>query len=576
MAAYRMSCDTDEQIARQLQAKFDEENGNNSSDSDKTMSEDELKEMQIQITKDLKKSKTKPTKTIIVHEISDSDEDDEPSPPPPKKIQNQRVVVHDLSDSSSDSEKPNQTKLKRKLTEDLPLCQFGSECYRKNPSHRKKFRHEDLPELEAKRNNLGVNSSDESCFTSNLFGFYVTKVSGIPNEYNMTGAIGIKDILSEKMGNLMESAQFSYMHDIEWIINQYPTQFRSNPLLLVHGEQRESKKALTREASGYPNITLCQAKLEIPFGTHHTKMMILMYDNGLRIVIHTANLIHGDWHQKTQGVWVSPVFPILSQSDAASSGESSTNFKKDFIEYLSAYNSPELNVWIARIKRHNLSSANVFLIGSTPGRHTGAKMSTYGHLKLRKVLKQNGPKSTIITPDWNVIGQFSSIGSLGPSPDLWLNKEFLISLSATKQTTPTKSPKLQLIFPCVENVRLSLEGYPAGGNLPYSNEVAKKQPWLNKYFHQWQSKIRGRSTAWGSMEKSGTQFMIRSYELGVLFLPNNINGSDTIKLAKSNDSSDFCMPYDVPLTPYSSYDEPWIWNIAHKALPDRHGNMWCK
>lgn len=29
--------------------------------------------------------------------------------------------------------------------------------------------------------------------------------------------------------------------------------------------------------------------------------MLLEYTDGLRVVIHTANLIHGDWFQKTQG-----------------------------------------------------------------------------------------------------------------------------------------------------------------------------------------------------------------------------------------------------------------------------------
>ena len=30
-------------------------------------------------------------------------------------------------------------------------------------------------------------------------------------------------------------------------------------------------------------------------------MMLLLYDDGLRIVIHTANLVDGDWAKKTQG-----------------------------------------------------------------------------------------------------------------------------------------------------------------------------------------------------------------------------------------------------------------------------------
>jgi hypothetical protein len=29
--------------------------------------------------------------------------------------------------------------------------------------------------------------------------------------------------------------------------------------------------------------------------------MLLLYSEGLRVVIHTANLIEGDWDQKTQG-----------------------------------------------------------------------------------------------------------------------------------------------------------------------------------------------------------------------------------------------------------------------------------
>lgn len=29
--------------------------------------------------------------------------------------------------------------------------------------------------------------------------------------------------------------------------------------------------------------------------------MLLLYEEGLRVVIHTSNLIREDWHQKTQG-----------------------------------------------------------------------------------------------------------------------------------------------------------------------------------------------------------------------------------------------------------------------------------
>ena len=32
-----------------------------------------------------------------------------------------------------------------------------------------------------------------------------------------------------------------------------------------------------------------------------SKMMLLLYNDGLRVVIHTANLVDGDWAKKTQG-----------------------------------------------------------------------------------------------------------------------------------------------------------------------------------------------------------------------------------------------------------------------------------
>ena len=38
------------------------------------------------------------------------------------------------------------------------------------------------------------------------------------------------------------------------------------------------------------------------------------------------------------------------------------------------------------------------------------------------------------------------------------------------------------IFPTKDNVRQSLEGYPAGASIPYSINVAKKQQYLHSFF----------------------------------------------------------------------------------------------
>lgn len=209
--------------------------------------------------------------------------------------------------------------------------------------------------------------------------FLLTTVKGIPAKDNhiarqdkhkliAPNSLGIKDLLSPSFGELVESAQFNYCIDIEWMMKQYPQSSKHQPLLLVHGEQRNSNLKLIEDIKPYPNISLCRADLP-PFGTHHTKMMFLLYTTGLRVVILTANLVAQDWAQKTQGMWVSPIFPELDINDCSSKGSSNpTHFKEDLIQYLEAYKRKQLNNWITIIKKHDMSTANVILIASVPGK----------------------------------------------------------------------------------------------------------------------------------------------------------------------------------------------------------------
>ena len=65
---------------------------------------------------------------------------------------------------------------------------------------------------------------------------------------------------------------------------------------------------------------------------------------------------------------------------------------------------------------------------------------------LLKVLQENGPDAASVK-NWPVIGQFSSIGSLGPTKDNWLCKEWLQSLSATRGLSgPTAESNLFLVI----------------------------------------------------------------------------------------------------------------------------------
>jgi tyrosyl-DNA phosphodiesterase-1 len=51
------------------------------------------------------------------------------------------------------------------------------------------------------------------------------------------------------------------------------------------------------------NFFLHKPPLPISYGTHHSKAMLLVYPRGVRVVVHTANLIYIDWNNKSQGLW---------------------------------------------------------------------------------------------------------------------------------------------------------------------------------------------------------------------------------------------------------------------------------
>ncbi|KAJ0621583.1 putative phosphodiesterase I [Helianthus annuus] len=79
--------------------------------------------------------------------------------------------------------------------------------------------------------------------------------------------------------------------------------------------------------------------------------MFLVYPQGIRIIIHTANLIYVDGNNKSQGLWMQD-FPWKHGSSDKGGG-----FESDLIDYLSALKWPEFFVQFPERGNFSLNSS---------------------------------------------------------------------------------------------------------------------------------------------------------------------------------------------------------------------------
>ncbi|KAL6840568.1 hypothetical protein ACP4OV_029432 [Aristida adscensionis] len=464
--------------------------------------------------------------------------------------------------------------------------------------------------------------------------FRLMRVQGLPSWTN-TSSITIEDVIQ---GDVRFAVLSNYMVDIEWLLSECiivdacPTLRKVPHVLVIHGEDGASLELLKKVKPA--SWILHKPPLPISFGTHHSKAMLLVYSQGIRVVVHTANLIHVDWNNKSQGLWMQD-FPWKDAKDM----NKNVPFENELVDYLSALKWPEfrvslpvvgdVNINAAFFRKFDYSSSMVRLIGSVPGYHVGQNIKKWGHMKLRSVLEGCAfEKQFCKSP---LIYQFSSLGSLD---EKWMS-EFACSLSSGKSDDglPLGIGKPLIVWPTVEDVRCSIEGYAAGSCIPSPQKNVEKD-FLKKYWARWKADHVGHcramphiktftryngqniawflltssnlsKAAWGALQKNNTQLMIRSYELGVLFLPQTLqsipkfsctekNGASleslplgkTIKTKlatlcwKSDEEKETSteivrlpVPYQLPPQFYGAEDVPWSWDRRY-TKKDVYGSVW--
>ncbi|EFN87771.1 Probable tyrosyl-DNA phosphodiesterase [Harpegnathos saltator] len=407
---------------------------------------------------------------------------------------------------------------------------------------------------------------------------FFTRVEKAKETYNQKFSITFPEILDRSLGQIVSSLHLNCMVDVGWLCLQYLLAGQ-RPNMVILCSQRLGEEELG------DNITVVHVEMPFEFGCHHTKVMILQYkDVGIRVVVSTANLYASDWKNRTQGIWISPHLPRLSEAAKWSSGESPTNFKKDLQRYLNSYQNPALKRWRDLVRKADFSAVNVCFIASTPGHFRRIDVNLWGYKKLANVLSQH----VMLPPDapkWSIIAQSSAVGSFGPKYEGWLSKEIVRSMTRETERDLKDYPEFQFIYPSVKNYEQSFDYQDGSSCFLYMKEVHSKQQWIKSYLYQWKAKsgcdqamphIKSytrispdlKRIAWfvltsanlskGAWGVQRGDYYITNYEVGVAFLPKFITGTTTFPITDEDLTAPiFPIPYDFPLCPYDSNDSPF-------------------
>ena len=223
-----------------------------------------------------------------------------------------------------------------------------------------------------------------------------------------------------------------------------------------------------------------------PYGTHHSKLFFLQYDRGIRIIIHTANLVYCDFNNKSQSVYVQD-FPLRgSASDRQDAPAALPNdFEGQLLTYvdhlgLSTNYAAKLK---AAISAHDYTYARGRLamsVPSKPWQHQGADFNAYGHHRVREILADESIDDRF--RDAPVVAQCSSLGTMSQK----YVDQLLGSFAASSGAAPFK-----LVWPSVSEVQHSLEGWFGGGSVCATRDRLSK-PAVQSSMHAWGGDMTGR------------------------------------------------------------------------------------
>jgi tyrosyl-DNA phosphodiesterase-1 len=451
----------------------------------------------------------------------------------------------------------------------------------------------------------------------------------------------------------------NYLIDFDYLLDEIPELLSISNVVVFYGQAATSEqpwKSACADAdsvnfvrlnpSDPPGISNPTGK-RIPYGVHHSKFFLVGYsDATVRVIIHTANLLYGDIQVKAQAAYIQD-FPLKEKqqqqqtnaSTDASSNSAPCDFEETLVAYLDTYKYHKPHAWSQirgihteqrltdLMRRYDFSTASVALLPSTPGHHRLDPAQPVGHRKLRQcMIKYTGSlKVEKIRP---IICQFSSIGSLTDKylHELQASMDTGMAKGETKYSVSDAPMRLQLVYPTVAEIRLSIEGYRGGGSVPGTTKNVSK-PFLQSLYRKWSSSSSSAAAAtttpptmpnnplwksrnvphiktyyqlnhdgnsmawfavtshnmskaaWGEVQNSREgvgirKLFVRHWELGVFLSPQTLRAERIVPWSEQGPflPGDVTVPqpYSLHPQPYEASDRPWAVDALYSE-PDNFG-----
>ena len=240
------------------------------------------------------------------------------------------------------------------------------------------------------------------------------------------------------------------------------------------------------------------------FHCFHPKLILIRFQDRLRVVISSSNLMEEDWTRWSQCVWMQVAFVSLSHDQdffSVSEGESKVaekkldlEFRTRLIQFLRQCSCPDDRVFNL-LRGVCFKDVRVRLVTSVPNVYRKANMNEYGHLRVRTILRsldEYHASRDIPAQYPPILSLCSSVGT--PSAN-WLHS--ILASCHGGRSVPEKTTMdalVHMVYPTEQCVKESAIGADMAGSLILHSKTYAAKSFPKKCLKRYKN-VKGREGA---------------------------------------------------------------------------------